>query len=172
MAERPPLRDPGGTAIALVLAGLGAVVIWQARAFSTLGKVFPIAIAGAMVVLCLVLVARNMLAGRRVPPPSAVDPRAGERPAADEAGNPFGGSNWRRAGLLAVMAAWIALLPVLGFYVASLLGFLGSMAVAIHDRVSAREGIVLTVATIVFPLGFWLLMVEVLRIPVPRGLLF
>ena len=171
MAEHP-VRDPAGTVAALVIALLGALVVWQARSFTTLGKVFPIAIAGAMVVLCLALVARNVVAGRRAPPPSAIDPRLGERPAEDEAGNHFGGLNWRRIALLAAMAAWIALLPVLGFYTASLLGFLGTMAVAIHERVAPREGVILAISALVFPLAFWLLMVEVLRIPVPRGLLF
>lgn len=161
MARRGPVHDPAGTVTAALLAVLGGAVIWQARGYSTLGKVFPTAIAGAMVVLCVALVARNVLAGRR-----------GSLRGADEAGGPSDGSNWRRAALLAVMAAWIALLPVLGFYSASLLGFLGCMAVAIHERVGRAEAAALAVATLVLPLGFWLLMVEVLRIPVPRGLLF
>ena len=161
------MRDPGGTATAVGLAILGLLVLWQARAFSTLGQVFPMAIGGAMVALCLALVVRNVVVGRQARGAAASEPIV-----ADDAAAPSTGSPWRRVALLAVMAGWVALLPVLGFYTASLLGFLGSMAVAIHERVSAREGIVLAVAAMIFPLGFWLLMVEVLRIPVPRGLLF
>ena len=175
MTERRAVRDPAGTATAALLAVLGGAVIWQARGYSTLGKVFPIAIAGAMVVLCLALVARNVLAGRRAPRHAVGEPADAEgagTPAGTPAGAPARGSNWRRAALLAVMAAWIALLPVLGFYAASLAGFVGCMAVAIHERVGRREAAVLAVAALVLPLGFWLLMVEVLRIPVPRGLLF
>ena len=164
-------RDPAGTATALGLALLGGAVVWQASAFSTLGKVFPIAIGGAMVLLCLALVARNVLSARRGPTRSETGVRVVEAPATVES-RPAPGAGWRRVALLAIMGLWVALLPVLGFYAASLLGFLGSMAVTIHERVSAREGIVLAVAAVVFPLGFWLLMVEVLRIPVPRGLLF
>ena len=119
--------------------------------------------------LCLALVARNVIAGGQVS--ALADPRDGDEPAADEAGNAFAGSNWRRIALLVVMGVWIALLPVLGFYAASLVGFLATMLVAIHERITWREGVVLAVAAAVFPLGFWLLMVEVLRIPVPRGLL-
>jgi hypothetical protein len=154
-------HDAAGTAVALVLAAIGGVAIWQARDYSTLGQVFPMAIAGAMVVLCLLVVARNLLT-RHAPPEIA----------ADEPGGAAGGSNLRRVLLLVVMTVWVVLLPVLGFYVASLLGFLGAMAVAIHDRPRPREAVVMGIAATFLPLGFWLLMVEVLRIPVPRGLLF
>ena len=82
------------------------------------------------------------------------------------------GSNPRRLAFLAVMASWIGLVPVVGFFVTSLVAFFFIAATATYERRSWRESIVLLVVGLAVIGGFYLLMARILLIPLPRGLLF
>lgn len=162
MAGRRP-HDLPGTLAAAGFIVLGVVLIGQTGRMTPLGSVFPITISAVMIVLAALLILRNIVLGRRGS--AAAAPEMTEIP-------PVRGSMPRRVAFLAAMAVWIVLLPVLGFFAASIIGFFAVMAVASHDRPGLREGAVLVVIGIAMIAGFYLLMSEVLLIPVPRGLLF
>lgn len=151
------VHDPVGTIVAGLFIALGAAVMIESRSMTALGAVFPIAIASTMIVVSVVLIVRNLVLGLR-----------GSRSAA--AGE--AGSVVRRVLLVAVMAGWIALLPVLGFFTASLIGYFAAMAVATWERLSLGELALLLVIGLGILAGFTLLMADVLLIPLPRGILF
>ena len=161
------LHDPVGTGVAALLVALGIVLIRQTGAMTPLGSVFPITVSAAMIVLGVILILRNVVLGLRA------SQGAGE--SADTVGEESeasGGSVARRAAFLGVMVLWVAMLTTLGFFTASLLGFLAVMATALHDRVSLREGVLLAVSALVIVGGFYWVMRDVLLIPLPRGLFF
>ena len=159
------LHDPEGALVAVSFAAFGALLIVSTGGMTPMGSVFPITISAAMVVLSVVLILRNLVLGirdARTSPPS--DSSAITADAA--------GSMPRRIVFLVTMAAWIALIPVLGFFVASVLAYFAIMVVATHERLPVREIVVLAVIGFAILLGFYLLMTNVLLIPMPRSLLF
>lgn len=162
MAGPRRLHDPVGTTVAALLVALGAVLIRQTGAMSPLGSVFPITVSTAMMVLGAILIGRNVVIGLR----------AGPRKGGGEAAEPSEGSAGRRIVFFLVMVLWVAILPVLGFFTASLLGFFAVMGAALHERVGAREAILLALAGLVITGGFYWVMREVLLIPLPRGAFF
>ena len=155
------LHDMPGTLVALGFIALGVVLALQTQSMTPMGSVFPITISLAMIVLATILIARNVVLGLRAARAS------GE---AEEAAQ-GGGSNARRALFLVAMAAWIALLPVLGFLAASAAGFFVVMAIAAHERLPARQVAAMVLVGLAILGGFYLLMANVLMIPLPRGLL-
>ena len=161
MAGSP--HDPPGTLIAVGLIVLGLVLIRETGRMSALGSVFPITISAAMIIFSALLLLRNVVLGLRRAAPREPEPQ--EMPATP-------GSSRRRVAFLAAMAAWVVLLPVLGFFVASALGFFAVMAIATHDRLSLGQGVLLAVFGLAIVAGFTLLMSEVLLIPLPRGRIF
>lgn len=160
LAER--VHDPVGTLVAVGFMVLGGFLIASTDGMTAMGSVFPITISLAMIAFCAVLVVRNVVRGLRG--------TAAPVEVSDEA-RPVGGSNLRRALFLAAMVGWIALLPILGFLTASAVGFFTVMAVATHERMGARELAVLVVVSGAILTGFYLVMANVLMIPMPRGVL-
>ena len=163
--RRMKLHDPAGTLVAVAFAAFGALLITSTGTMTPLGSVFPITISVAMIVFSLVLIGRNVVVGilesrsvdGAVPEPVATEPS---------------GSMPRRLALLVLMAAWVALIPVLGFLSTSVLCFFAIMVVATHERLPAKEIVILVVIGLGILTGFYLLMANVLLIPMPRGLLF
>ena len=149
--------------MAVGFIALGVVLMLGTGRMTPMGSVFPITISLAMIVLASTLIARNVVLGLRARPAEE------EAPPAEAAEG--GGSNWRRALFLAAMIAWIALLPVLGFLAASAAGFFAVMAIAAHERMAPRAVVALVLTGLAILGGFYLLMAEVLLIPLPRGLL-
>ena len=78
----------------------------------------------------------------------------------------------RRLALIVTMGAWILLIPVLGFFTASLLAFIALLAITNYDPLPASTLVRYGVAAVVTVGVFYLLMTEVLLVPVPKGLLF
>lgn len=149
--------DPVGTLVAALFIALGVVLILETRTMTPLGSVFPIAISSAMIVCAVVLIVRNVVLGVR----GAVKAPAGEA-----------GSTVRRVLLVAILAAWVALLPVLGFFAASTLGYFATMTIATYERVGLGQLALLLVIGLGILGGFTFLMGDVLNIPLPRGILF
>ena len=116
-----------------------------------------------MAILGLVLIGRNLVLGLRGITPAS---------SATKEGGIEGGSNLRRILFVLAMVAWIALLPVLGFFVASCLAYFAIMIVSVHERMSVKEIALLVILGLAILGGFTLLMSEVLLIPMPRGLFF
>ena len=156
MATHSKPHDLPGVIVASLFACLGIVVLFQSRRMTAMGSVFPVTIAIAMIVFSVLLVARNFIV-RGQPSGDSGD---------------LGGSNLRRFAFLAIMAAWIGLIPVLGFFITSLVAFFFIAATATYDRISLRESAVLLVVGLAVICGFYGLMARILLIPLPRGLLF
>jgi hypothetical protein len=144
--------DKGGLAVSAGAIALGLYVLWEAQSFSPLGSVFPRFVA------ILLLLAATALG-------TAVISRR-QRPA-----KPGGGSNGRRAALALALVAWVALVPVLGFPGASLLGFVAVGAVAKYDAWSIRGWSAFGVAALVAVAFFCFVFSAFLNVPLPGGLL-
>ena len=149
------LHDLPGTLAAIVFIVLGAVLVRQTGTMTPMGSVFPIAISCAMMVFAALVIVRNIYLSVRAVPTAPVED---------------GGSNARRIALVVAMAAWIALIPILGFLTASILGYFAVMVVATHERTSLLQAAILVLVGLAVLVGFYVLMSEVLLIPMPRGL--
>ena len=151
-------RDMPGVIICACFAALGVLILLGARSLSPLGAVFPSTIGLALIVLSLVFIGLN-LAG---PTTSAVPRTVGDG----------GGGGFRRIALGAIMAVWVLLLPVIGFFVTSLAAFFAIMFVADYDRPGVRTWLIWMVAGTAITAGFWWLMANVLLLRMPAGVLF
>lgn len=150
-------RDYPSIGLAILFVLLGGWVLMQTGEMTALGSIFPRAIAIAMIVLSLALIVQQL--------------RRPVRPAQDRPPAPDGSAG-RRAALVAVMAAWVLLMPLVGFFVTSLLAFLALLAVANYDGWTARRLALYGAAGLAVVAGFYLLFVKVLLVPVPAGWLF
>ena len=156
-------HDPAGTIGAVLFVILGTVLTIESRSMTAMGSVFPTTISIALIIFSLFLILRNvMLTIQRT---EVAEPPSEEAPAA-------GGSNLRRAFFIAAMIAWIVLIPVLGFLVASVAGYFCVMVVAMHERMSPKQIALLIVLGAAILAGFYVLMSRVLLIPMPQGHLF
>lgn len=149
-------RDMPSIVLAILFMLLGGWVLAETGTMTALGSVFPRAIAIALIVISAALIVQQL---RR-------PMRAGEEQTA------AAGSTPRRFALAAVMAVWALLMPVVGFFVTSLLAFLVLLAVANYDGWTARRAAVYGVVGVAVVSGFYLLFVKVLLVPVPGGWLF
>ncbi|MEX0731625.1 MAG: tripartite tricarboxylate transporter TctB family protein [Aquisalimonadaceae bacterium] len=104
-ASRQTGFDWPGMIAAVFCLGLAAYVLYETQRYTTFGSIFPRTVAIVMIVAAAVLVAR-VLTGL---PRSPVTPIQ---------------SLWRPLALIAVMALWAALIGIIGFYPASVVGFI------------------------------------------------
>lgn len=158
-------HDPVGTSVAALFICLAVALIWQTGSMTPMGSVFPITISVAMIVFSALLILRNLVIGTRGRP-------AGESSTGEQASAEGEQATMRRAAFFAVMVLWIVAIAYLGFFVASLAGFVMATLVALHERVSLRQAAFLGLTAVVVVGGFYLVMREVLLIPMPRGLFF
>ena len=118
--RRPIERDWPGLAVACGCIALGGYVLWEAQSFTRFAAIFPRGVALVMMLAAAAWIGMVLIA--RAPPSPTP-----------------GGSLWRSLGLIGVAVAWAALIPVLGFLVASVLGFLAAMLLAKYDGWSPRQ---------------------------------
>ena len=145
--------DRGGIWVAAAALAISGYVFWESEQFSPLGSVFPRFIAGAVALAALVLLGTALL-GRQPPAPREV------------------GSGPRRAALVAVMAVWVALAPLAGFLVSSLLGFFAVGLVAKYESWAPRRWVGFALATIACVVSLHVLFAAALEVPLPPGALF
>ncbi len=131
-------RDWPGAAMAVALAGLAAYVLAASAAFTRFGALFPTAVAIVMLVLAAALLLRAL----RLQELHAAAP---------------GAALWRPVALGAVVAAWMALTPLAGFYAASIGGFFAAGLVARFEPVTARTVAVQFAVSVVVVSAFYLL---------------
>jgi putative tricarboxylic transport membrane protein len=143
------VRGIAGCAIAIAGAGLAW---YYAKDFSDMGAVFPRTIAAVMMILAAVYIAFAVLR-----------PKAQAKPAP--------GSAARRAGLVAVMVAWSALLEPLGFLTTSIACFTAILAIANYDRWTPRLAVTYAIAGAVILGGLYAIFRFVLQVPLPTGLM-
>lgn len=148
--------DLGGTIGALAFIAIGAAVLWDASGYQDADSaVFPRAIAYAMIVFSLVVIGRNLL-----------------RTPAREEGEADTGSVARRVGLVAVMLAGAAAMPVLGMLLATLVSFAALMVIAMYEPWTRFRRIVYPIAGAAIVFGFHYLFGAALQVPLPTGMLF
>ena len=153
--DTPRRRGDAGTIVLCVLfVALGIWMIAGSFGMSPLGAVFPRVIAGIMIASALGILGLRALG--RVGPQAEVET----------------GSTPRRLLLALALVAWAVLMPRLGFFTTSLAGFLAVLAIAEYDRWTARRTAAYVAAALALIGGFYLLFVQVLLVPVPRGALF
>jgi hypothetical protein len=141
-------RDFPGLAGALAGMAVAGLVVYDARNFSELGRVFPITVALVVLIAGTALSVRILWGQERAAPPP-------------------GGSNARRLALVVSALVWVALLQPLGFVLASLVGFLAASAAASFERPSLRLVIEHALAALLLAGGAWLLFVRLLQVPLP-----
>ena len=159
MAGRSRLHDLPGSIIAAAFMALGIMLAAESRGMSEMGSVFPTTISVALILFSAALIVRNVVLGLRRPAGADPPPRRME-------------SNPRRLGFVVAMAAWIGLIPVVGFFAASLPGFFAVMAVTARGRMPPRQTAILCVSGLAILALFYWIMTSLLMLPMPRGLLF
>lgn len=153
----PRQRDTGAVVLSAFFGAAAVVAFMRARDMSAMGSVFPSTISAVLVVLSAALIALA-LSGRA-------------RPAQAETAE-GAVSNRRRIGLVLVFAAWVWLMPILGFATSSILAFVALAGLGEHDPVSARTWALRLLIGAAIVGAFWWLMSDVLLLRMPRGLLF
>lgn len=98
-------RDWPGLAAAVFCIGVAVYVLWATAQYTRFGSIFPRTVAIVMIVTGVILIAR-VLAGL---PRTPVTPMQ---------------SLWRPLALVGVGALWVALIATIGFYPASVVGFI------------------------------------------------
>ncbi|MDO9071778.1 MAG: tripartite tricarboxylate transporter permease [Rubrivivax sp.] len=154
-APRPP-RDLPAIGFAALFIAMGVLAYLQTGDMSAMGSVFPTAVAAAMIVLSILLIAMQI--GR---PPAPTAPEIEPRP-----------STARRVSVVVALVAWSLLMPVVGFFVTSLVSFVVLIAIASFDRLTPKTWAVYVIAAVVIVGSFQLLMSRVLQLMMPGGLLF
>lgn len=144
--------DRGGLVAAVAMLAVAAWVFWESEGFTELAAAFPRTVALVLAAASVVLILRCLL---RL-----------QRPAGEA-----GGSQLRRGALMIVLAGWVAMVPVAGFFAASVAGFLASGMTARYERWTARSWIIFLALALLAVAAFYGLFSKVLLVPFPRGLL-
>src|SRR3546814_14809863 len=119
-------RDLSGMVMAVLFIGVGAWILLEARHLSAPGSVFPRTIAIALILFSLILLGMNL----RRPRHASASAEADERE-----------STPRRLLLVAIMIGWSLLMPVVGFFVSTLIAFVAPLVVAEYERWSKRKAV-------------------------------
>lgn len=151
-------RDVPAMLFGVLFVVMGVLAYVQTKDMSSMGSVFPGALAAALVLLAVILFAFQV--GR---------PKA---PAKAEVPGELKPSSPRRLAIIVAMVIWALLLPSIGFFVTSLLAFLVLTAIASFERPSYRELALYAVTALIIVGGFQLLMDKALGMRMPAGLLF
>ncbi|MEQ8390740.1 MAG: tripartite tricarboxylate transporter permease [Thalassospira sp.] len=150
-------RDAAGMMLSVLLIIVAVLAFAQTSSMSPMGSVFPSTISVAIIVLSVVLLGLNFL----------------RKPAAKTAGQAVvEESSSRRYALVAVMAIWVAGVPIVGFGCMAVLAFLLLARISCYEAMTRKQILGEAVAGILIVGGLYLLMAEVLLIRMPKGLLF
>jgi putative tricarboxylic transport membrane protein len=152
--------DWAGAAGAVVFAIIGAYVLWASLAMSANAAAFPRTVGAILLGLSLIQLLRSAT-GR-----SSTVLEEGVSLSAQREGLA------RRLTLLVTMFTWAILFPIIGFVVTSFAAALTLTLTAQFGRLSHVRLTVYLICITVMVGGFYLLMVRVLNIPLPRTLLF
>lgn len=134
-------------ALGLLFAGFGLAAAWQATAYRGASGTYPLVLGLALAGLGVLLALRSGLRGARVP-----------RRLIDQPG--------RVAVTVLAGAAYLALVPVLGFYLASAL-----VALMLPFALGFRRPVFALLAAAGFIAVVWLVFTALLAKPLPAGLL-
>lgn len=153
-------RDVAGAAGSVFFLAVGLYVFFESLSLSPLAAAFPRTIGAVLAGLALLQTAAS-LSGR-----SGVAMETGG--AAQGQAEGLG----RKLTLIAAMAGWALLFPLVGMFVTSLAACLVLMATGLFERIAGRRLAAYLAGVMAMVAAFHLLMSHVLNIPLPRGLLF
>lgn len=156
----PRRIDWAGIAGSSVFAMIGSYVFITSLSLSPMAAIFPRTIGAVMVVLCAIQIA-TALAGNSG---RSVEQTGSGAERMDGLG--------RRLTLIATMLGWAMLFPLVGVFFTSLVAAVILMATGQFGRLTSVRLAIYLVALIIMVGGFYMLMTEVLNIPMPRGLFF
>lgn len=140
--------------VALGMIGFGLLALYDAAGYRDADSaVFPVTVAGALIVFALVVLLRAALGFRNRETPQP-------------------GSTVRRVVLVLAMLAGAVLLPLIGFLASALLVFAVLTVTAMHDRWTARRAVVFALSGLLVVIGFTWLFRSVLLVPLPTPGLF
>lgn len=145
--------DTSGLVTAIATLALSAWVLWESEGYSELAAAFPRTVALIMAAASVVLIVRCLL---RLQRPTKVE----------------AGSRLHRGALLLVLVGWAALIPVVGFLLASVAGFVASALTARYESLSAPRWAGLLAMAAAAVGVFYGLFSEILRVPFPQGWLW
>ena len=130
-----------------VLAGF--LTLYDTMSYSDVdSSVFPQAAAVLLIVCATISTIQNFL-----------------RPQADEG---FGrGSWWRRLLLVIAMLLTCFAMPYIGFLLAGLIAFVGSMIAAMHDKWSGKTAVIYMGSGALIMVAFYVLFRYALHVPLP-----
>ncbi|MBK5205192.1 MAG: tripartite tricarboxylate transporter permease [Polaromonas sp.] len=157
-ATRENYRDIPAIVFGMLFVGIGLLAYSETKDMSPMGSVFPKVLSAALVLFSIILAAIQI--GRPVARKVVAEPGAAKA------------SNLRRFATIVVMGLWAMLLPMIGFFVTSLAGFLGLTAIATFERPGIRTLITYVIVAVAVVGTFQLLMANVLLLRMPAGLLF
>ena len=149
-------RDTPAIAWGIAFAALAWAAYGETADMTPMGAVFPGAISTMLGLLSLLLIGTQV---RRPARPASATPEAG-------------GSMPRRVALVAVIAAWAMLMPVVGFFTTGLTAFLAIIAIATFDRLDARTAAIYAFTGLLVVGSFQVLMDGVLGLRMPMGWLY
>lgn len=153
-------RDWAGAVGSGFFLALGIYVFVASFSMSPMAAMFPRTIGAVMTVLAFLQIAAS-LTGRSG---QAVEKGSSVAEQAEGLG--------RRLTLLAVMIAWALLFPVVGMFATSLAACVVLMFTGLFGRLTPSRLALYLAVVFVMVVAFYLLMTNVLNIPMPRGLLF
>ncbi len=140
----------------LVFAAFGVFLLIASQEFEDSGRSTPMFIGAGIVLLAAILVVSDFL-----------------KPAAADHGAADGGSQKRRLIFVVLMAAWVLLLPYLGFLVSGFIMFaIVAAAVPKHSRWTAKGLGLHAAAGVVTTAAFWVVLTQLLNVPLPEPTLF
>lgn len=148
-------RDLSGAVVALAIAGVAGLALWQAREFSEFGSIFPIVIASALLAGSLAVMARSLVS--RV--------RAVSAPTADEGHHGL----LRSFALIAVLVVWVVALEWTGFVMTSAAGFLSIALIADSERPTLARSMLYAGVAIAVVGALKILFQYALKVRLPTG---
>ena len=152
-------RDISGMAVCSIMIILACVAIWDTTSMLDPDSyVYPRTVAYVMIALCLVYITWNL-----VLPPKEIGRSI------EEQATKRGGSTPRRVGLVLVMLASTAMMPVMGFYLAGLITFAALMFIAMYDEWTKFRMLVYPLVCVAVVTGFFLLFSKALLVPLPEA---
>jgi putative tricarboxylic transport membrane protein len=131
-------RDWPGAVAAVACILVAVFVLYETERYTTFGAIFPRTVAIVMIVVGLILIGR-IVAGL---PPTPVTPLQ---------------SLWRPLALIGVGALWAALIGLIGFYPASVIGFIGAGLLAQFEPWTPRAlAVFLTLSVLIASVGYFI----------------
>ena len=137
--------------VALAIAAVAAVAVWQARAFSAFGSIFPLVTGTTLMLASLAVFARGV---------------TGRAPVKDRPVRSATGLR-NSLALIAVLVVWALMLEWAGFVVSSWVCFVGLALITDNRRPALRRSVLYAIVGLVIVVGLQLLFGQLLSVRLP-----